>query len=306
MHHFLLSLDALDAGAELEHAAGVGGNDDFGFDRRDVFHFVVEQFERGFGLRDVVDAGGAAANVGVRQFDEFEAGNLFQEIARGVANLLSVEQVARILICDAQIERLERAQRSDDTECRKIFRDVAHLGFEHGGLRELRLFLGEEVIVFLERGAAPGGVGDDGVEFFAGEGEEIFAGEVARGVADSGVGGERSAAHLSFGDDDFDAVGVEDANGRVVESREGDLRDATGEEGDAGALLPYSGKCATEFLEEKWRFDFGQKLLPIGETEKFEHAAEANEALQSGALVKPDEAGNCSNAIGVREKSAEG
>jgi len=116
VHDFLSAVDALDAGAELEEAAGVGGDDDFGFDRSDVFHFVVEQFERGFGLRDVVDACGAAADVGVWELDEFEAGDLFQEIARGVADLLSVKQVARILVSDAEIKRLERTQRGDDTE----------------------------------------------------------------------------------------------------------------------------------------------------------------------------------------------
>ena len=127
-----------------------------------------------------------------------------------------MEQVAGILVGDAQKERLERAQRSDEAERGEIFGDVSHFGFECAGLRELGLFFGEEVIVFLERGAAAGGVGDDGVELVACEGEQIFAREIARGVADSGVSGERSAAQLIFGDDDFDAVSVEDADGCVV------------------------------------------------------------------------------------------
>ena len=82
-----LPFDALDAGAELEEAAGVCGDDDFGFYAGDVFHFVVEQFERRFGLRDVVDAGGAAANVGVRKFDKFEAGDLFARVRAGRCGL---------------------------------------------------------------------------------------------------------------------------------------------------------------------------------------------------------------------------
>ena len=306
MHDFLFAVDALDAGAELQEAAGVGGDDDFGFDRGDVFHFVVEQFERGFGLRDVINAGRATADVGVWQLDEFEAGNLFQEIARRVADFLPMEKVARILVGDAEIKRLEWAQRSDDSEAGKIFGDVSHLGFECEGLRIFGLFFGEEVVVFLERGAAAGGVGDDGVEFVASESEKIFAGEIARGVADSGVSGERSAAQLIFGDDDFDAVGVEDADGCVVEARECDLRDASSEEGDAGALLPCRWKSAAEFLEEKWRFDFGEKLFAIGETEELKHAAETDETLEAGALVEPDEARKRGDAIGMREKPAEG
>jgi hypothetical protein len=177
---------------------------------------------------------------------------------------LSVEQVARILIGDAEIERLERAERSDDSECREIFGDVPHFGFEGGGFCEFGFVVGEKVIVFLERGAAAGGVGDDGVEFFAREREKIFVREIARRVADSGVGGKRSAAHLIFGDDDFDAVGVEDADGRVVEARESDLRDAAGEESDATALLSDGGIGAAEFLEEKWRLDFGEELFAVG------------------------------------------
>jgi hypothetical protein len=218
---------------------------------------------------------------------------------------LSVEQVTRVLVGDSQVERFERAQRSDDSEGREIFGDVAHFGFEYGGFCELGLFFGEEVIVFLECGTAAGGIGDNGVEFVTGESDKIFASEIARGVADSGVGRERSATHLSFGDDDFDAVGVENADGGVVEAREGNLRDAASEEGDASALWPYRGKGAAEFLKEKWRFDFREELLAIGETEKFEHAAKADESLQAGLLIKPDETGESGNAIGVREQFPE-
>ena len=162
------------------------------------------------------------------------------------------------------------------------------------------------MLVFLQRRAAAGGVGDDGVEIAGGEGEEIFAREVAGGVANSGVSGERAAARLIFGHDDFAAVGGEDADGRVVETREGDLRDAAGEECDASAALADCGKCAAEFLEEKWSFDFGEKLLAVGEAEKFEHAGEARDALQAGALVEPEEARERGDAIGVGKKFAEG
>ncbi len=305
MHDFLLAVDTLDSGAELEQAAGVGGDDDFGFYAGDVFHFVVEQLERCFGFCDVVNAGGAATDVGVREFDEFEAGYLFQKIARGVADLLSVKQMAGILISDAEIEGLERAQRRGESKRCEIFSNISHFGFERGGLRKFGFAFVEEVVVFLERGAAAGGVGDDRIEFVARESDEIFAGEVAGGVADSRVGGERSAALLGLGNDDFDAVGVEDANGGVVESRESDLCDASGEEGDATAFLSDGGIGAAELLEEEWSFDFWQELFAVGETEEFEHAAEADEALETGTLVEPNEAREHGDAIGVRKKFAE-
>ena len=47
-------------------------------------------------------------------------------------------------------------------------------------------------------------------------------------------------------------------------------------------------------------------MLAVRETEEFEHAAEANESLQPGALVQTDEASKRGDAIGVRKKSAEG
>ena len=120
------------------------------------------------------------------------------------------------------------------------------------------------------------------------------------------MGGERSAAHLRFRDDDFDAICVEDADGGVVETREGDLRDAAGEEGDASALLPYRGISAAELLEEKWSFNRGKELLAIGNAEEFEHAAEADEFLQAAALVDPDEAREGCDAFGRWQKFAEG
>ena len=67
-----------------------------------MMHFVGEQFEGCFGLRDVVDSGGAAADFRVGQFHKFEAGDGAQELARGAADFLSVEKMAGVLIGDAQ------------------------------------------------------------------------------------------------------------------------------------------------------------------------------------------------------------
>src|SRR5262249_7117946 len=86
----------------------------------------------------------------------------------------------------------------------------------------------------------------------------------------------------------------------------GDLRDAAGEERDATALGADGGIGAAQFLEEKWSFDCGEKLFAVGDTKKFEHAAETDKALQSGALIQPDETRERGDAIGMREKFAEG
>jgi len=52
------------AGAELEDAAGIGCGYYLSFRLLYRVHFAVEEFQRGFGFGDVVDAGGAAALIG--------------------------------------------------------------------------------------------------------------------------------------------------------------------------------------------------------------------------------------------------
>jgi len=51
-----------DSGAELQEAAGVGGGDDRGAGGLGVAHFIGEQLQGRFGLRHVVDSGGAATD----------------------------------------------------------------------------------------------------------------------------------------------------------------------------------------------------------------------------------------------------
>jgi hypothetical protein len=62
---------------------------------------------------------------------------------------------------------------------------------------------------------------------------------------------QSAAAELRRGDDDLAAVASENADGGVVELREGDLRDTAGEKGDARTTRPDGGKGAAELLKEK-------------------------------------------------------
>jgi hypothetical protein len=75
--------------------------------------------------------------------------------------------------------------------------------------------------------AAACGVGDDGVEVFSKEGGEVLAREITGHVAHSPVSGESAAAQLAGRDDDFTAVGREDADGSLVELCQGNLSEAT-------------------------------------------------------------------------------
>ena len=87
-------------------------------------------------------------------------------------------------------------ERCGESELGEEFGDVAHFGGELRGLRLLGVVFGEQVRVFLERGAASGSVGEDGVEIVRRKGGEIRARKVAGHVAHAGVGWESAAAGL--------------------------------------------------------------------------------------------------------------
>ncbi len=161
------------------------------------------------------------------------------------------------------------------------------------------------MIVFLECGAAAGGVGDDGVEVFTKEDGEVFSGEVPCGVTNAGVCGEGTAAELSPGDDDFATVGGENAYGGFIELRESDIRDASGEESDAGAARAVGGVGPTVAAIEKVVIDAREETFAIGETEKFQDADAARDDLQSRALIETENAREIGNEMRIGEQMAE-
>ena len=66
--------------------------------RLDVAHLAAQQAIGHLRLREVVDAGRAAAPVGLRQVDHAQPGDLGQQLARLPADLLAVHDVAGIVI----------------------------------------------------------------------------------------------------------------------------------------------------------------------------------------------------------------
>jgi len=205
--------------------------------------------------------------------------------------------MARILVSDPNWFGFE-IERGGEAEGGEKFGDVFCFSGECLGGSVFRFVGSEKMMVFLERGAAAGGVGDDGVEAFVEECGDIFSDEAASDVANSGMRGKRAAAKLSVGDDDFATVGGENADGGVIELREGDVGDAAGEEGDTGTwLIPTAntagadgGKGLTDAGEEKRIVDAREETFAIGEAEKFEDAGRASEFLQAGALVDTEKA----------------
>ena len=80
--------------------------------------------------------------------------------------------------------------------------------------------------VFFEGVAAACGVDDDVIDFCTFEAVDHLSGEGLGLVGFALVFGEGGAAALGFGDDDFAAVGAEDAGGGLVDAGEEDALDA--------------------------------------------------------------------------------
>src|SRR5882724_6994014 len=210
--------------------------------------------------------------------------------------------MAGILIGDTQGKRL---QFYGEAERGEKFGDVADFCGELTTSGKLRFFGRKEMIIFLERGAASGGVRDDGVKVFAKEDGKICSSEFPRHIADAGVRGKRTAAKLSLGHDDFAAIGSEDADGGFIEPREGDVGDASGEESDAGAARTRGGIGAAVAAIEKVVVNAREEAFAFGETEKFQHADGARDGLHAGALVEAENAGEIDDEKGIGEQLPE-
>jgi len=81
--------------------------------------------------------------------------------------------------------------------------------------------------------------------------------------------GQRATAELFAWDDNFAAVGREDANGGFIELCERDIRDASGKEGHARAADALRGKSPAKLLEKEMVVNAGKKTLTISKAEQF-------------------------------------
>ena len=161
------------------------------------------------------------------------------------------------------------------------------------------------MIVFLERGAAAAGVGNDGIELFAEKYTEIFASEFTGGIANACVRGESATTKLTIRNNHFATVGSENANGGLIELRKGDIGDASGKKGNAYAAWTRSGKGPAEAAVEKLVVNRREKTFALGKPEKFQNADAARDSLQAGALVEAQYAREINDAMGSRKQVAE-
>src|SRR6266704_3309132 len=207
-----------------------------------------------------------------------------------------------ILVGDAKWKRL---QFGGEAKSGKKFGDVAGFLGEGARLRVLFLTGRKEMIVFFERGAAAGGVGNDGVEILAKENRQIVAGEAARDVADARVRGESAAAKLPIGHDDFATVSGKDADGRFVQLRKGDISDASSKESDASAARTGGGEGLTEAAEKKVIVDAREQTFAFGDPQELQDADAAGNGLQARALIQAKQAGGVREVKRTGEQNAE-
>lgn len=192
-------------GAEVEtdlgETADVAHGDEVGGGGRDVVGLQGAEGGGGFGFVDVVGAGAAAAGIAVGDFAESDVRDLAEEGARGAADALGVAEVAGVVVGDA--ERAGWGWDGREAETEEEGGDVFDFGGEGGGGGFFRAAF-EDERVFVEAGAAAGGIGEDGVDVVW-EGLEIAASGGAGIVTCADVPCEGTAAALGFGDDDLDA-----------------------------------------------------------------------------------------------------
>src|SRR6266581_4036308 len=167
-----------------------------------------------------------------------------------------MKEMAGVLIGDAVAQWREPG---GETKRGKKFGDVASLCGESAGLSVFGFLRRKKMIVFLERGAAARGIGDNSVEIFEREGRKISSREFTCGVAKSRVRGKGAAARLVFWHDNFAAVRGEHADSSFVEFRKSDVGDAAGEKSNARAAWPCGGKRLAETGGEKIVVDLWEK-----------------------------------------------
>src|SRR6185436_7105386 len=106
-------------------ATRVGRDKQLGAGREDVGRLALSELAGRFGPEDVVDPRRPAAEVGIGDLLEGQAGYATQQLARLAPDPLSMTQVAGVVVGDGDVERVSLGALPDLDE---ELRDVANLG----------------------------------------------------------------------------------------------------------------------------------------------------------------------------------
>jgi hypothetical protein len=182
----------------MADAAEIAGRDQVGLHVGDVGDLAIAQPARQVGLEDLVGTGPAAAQVPLRHVLHDEACRAQQRLGR-LGELLAVLHRAGRVVGHDQRRAVAAHRSSGGSQLRRRqhLADVAGQ-FRHArrGCVPIRVF-GQQVAVVLQRRAAAGGIGDDGVERppgVAGPAGDVPAGQLAGLLALADMQHRRAAA----------------------------------------------------------------------------------------------------------------
>src|SRR3954451_8547124 len=113
-----------DRRGDLHQASRVGGHQHLRAGRHDVGRLAVAELAGRPWVENVVDAGGAAAQLRLGDLLELQPGDGIEQLARLGPDALGVCQMARVVVGDGQLERVPRR---DGAELDQDLRDVADL-----------------------------------------------------------------------------------------------------------------------------------------------------------------------------------
>src|SRR5947209_2898019 len=99
-----IATSSFHAVAKLQLTPNVRGNNQFRVRAQDIFHLAVKNLHGQVGLRNIVSACASATLVGMFDLDD-SGSDRSQELARLVLDLLTMQQVARVLIYNPFVQR---------------------------------------------------------------------------------------------------------------------------------------------------------------------------------------------------------
>ena len=123
-------------------------------------------------MADELAAGRSATPIGLGQLDELEALNHAQQFAWLLPHALAAPQVTGIVVGHAQVQASLRSRQRD---LHQDLVDVAHLAAERRGPLSPLGVVRQKLPVLLQRGAAGGAVGDDGLHLRLLEQRDVVA-----------------------------------------------------------------------------------------------------------------------------------
>jgi hypothetical protein len=165
--------------------------------------------------------------------------------------------MAGVLVGHHRVHRAHLAVQFDGSQ---EFGDIAHLVREplRGAL--VNRVAGQQLAVFLEHGAAAGGIAEDGVEAAAAEGVDIAAGQRARVAGKAGMQMQRAAAALPGGDHHFATVALQHAHAGLMQAGERNVGDAAGEESHPVAAHAFGRECFADLRKKERRVGWRSEL----------------------------------------------